>query len=281
MGYLSKLNANHEQVCHFYRKEASTVWALVSPYSIALLPALVSAHSPDCHPAYFNFDHMCSWPFKALPVRVKLYRERERDRSTHAVFYKPHQIITPSQPWEKYCTGKLESCTIEGMKCWKDIIGKDFTLRPFLTWYPRRTINKMVHLSCWKFSLGPSPCYIHLFGRIIYPWLIWGFFKGEYTTAVCRDDTFMIRVFYFCYYLPFYFCRFVLLDIFLWQWPLYHHALVWIQANLISFKTTVCQVSHKTIKGLYFVHYKNIHEYPLADFVLASMTVLTKSQNLT
>lgn len=190
MCYLSKLNANHEQVCHFYIKEASTVWALVSPYSIALLPALVSAHSPDCHPAYFNFDHMCSWPFKALPVRVKLERERERERnrSTHAVFYKLHQIITPSQPWEKYCTGKLESCTIEGMKCWKDIIGKDFTLRPFLTWYPRRTTNKMVHLSCWKFSLGPSPCSSHLFGRIIYPWLIWGFLR-ENIQPQCVETT--------------------------------------------------------------------------------------------
>lgn len=178
MCYLSKLNANHEQVCHFYIKEASTVWALVSPYSIALLPALVSAHSPDCHPAYFNFDHMCSWPFKALPVR-------ERERETVLLL---HQIITPSQPWEKYCTGKLESCTIEGMKCWKDIIGKDFTLRPFLTWYPRRTTNKMVHLSCWKFSLGPSPCSSHLFGRIIYPWLIWGFLR-ENIQPRCVETT--------------------------------------------------------------------------------------------
>lgn len=84
-------------------------------------------------------------------------------------------------------------CTEGATKCWSGIDTwrhnhrKYFTEKPFpfraVMWYPRSKANKTVHLSCWKFSLGPAPCSIHLLDRLIYPWLIW-LFRGGCTTAV-------------------------------------------------------------------------------------------------
>lgn len=132
--------------------------------SAAYLGVSTTLDNSVCHPANFNFDHICSWPFKVLPMRLKLY-----------------------------IAGAVKKSIYWGSKCWSctDTLRHNyrmcFTEKPFpfwsVTWHPRSKANKMVHLSHWKFSLGPAPCFAHSFGRFIYPWLIW-LFEGAGPTAV-------------------------------------------------------------------------------------------------
>lgn len=139
-------------------------------------------HNSVSHPAYFNFDHIYAadiskcrhWDWHSIVHKQALWRNQL-----------DHNSKTILQPWVEnyFATDEVSA----------DTYGEYFTEKPLrsVMWHVTSKANKVVHLSPWKFSLGPAPCFFHLFGRFIYLWLIWPFKGGSPTAG--PDQTMSVR----------------------------------------------------------------------------------------
>ena len=132
-------------------------------------------------PSIFQLWPYSQQPFKVLPMRLTVYLRKQEPWGNQ--LDQNSKNISQTLLERYLITEEVSADSVHLKHNYQEY----FTEKPFpswsIMWHPRSKANKAVHLSTWKFSLGPAPCSIHLFGRFIYLWLVW-LFKGGGPTAV-------------------------------------------------------------------------------------------------